>query len=293
MVQRVRKAVLPVAGLGTRFLPATKVVPKEMIPVVDKPVVQYAIEEARAAGIDEFIFVSAEGKEAIAAHFSSHPVLEQSLDAKKKSAELKLVREATLPESAIKVVLQGEPLGLGHAVWCAKDLVGREPFAVILPDDMVLSQTACMKQLIDAHAQVGGHVVAVEDVPRDQTSRYGILDVASDDGKLAKARGLVEKPQPDKAPSTLAIIGRYILDHSVFDELDKHTRGAGNEIQLTDALMNTMPRTAFHGLRFEGKRYDCGTRVGFVEANVAFALANPELSSRLRPLLARLMDTKE
>ncbi|MGE3335458.1 MAG: UTP--glucose-1-phosphate uridylyltransferase [Rhodospirillaceae bacterium] len=291
MAQRVRKAVLPVAGLGTRFLPATKVIPKEMIPVVDKPVVQYAVEEARAAGIEEFIFVSAEGKEAIAAHFSAQAALEASLEAKNKTAELKLVRDAILSPGNMKVVLQGEPLGLGHAVWCAKDLVGREPFAVILPDDMVLSQTSCMKQLIDAHARVGGHVVAVEDVPRDQTSRYGILDVASDDGKLASARGLVEKPQPEKAPSTLAIIGRYVLDHSVFDELDKHTRGAGNEIQLTDALNKTISRTPFHGLRFEGKRYDCGTRVGFIEANVAFALANPELAPRLRPLLARLMNS--
>jgi UTP--glucose-1-phosphate uridylyltransferase len=289
MAQRVRKAVLPVAGLGTRFLPATKVIPKEMIPVVDKPVVQYAVEEALAAGIEEFIFVSAEGKESIAAHFSAHPVLETSLGSKKKDAELALVRGASLPPGALKIVIQHEPLGLGHAVWCAKELVGREPFAVILPDDMVLSRTSCMKQLIDAHAQVGGHVVAVEDVPREHTSRYGILDVASDDGRLAKARGLVEKPKPDQAPSTLAIIGRYVLDPSVFDELDKHTRGAGNEIQLTDGLNRTMPRVAFHGLRFEGKRYDCGTRVGFVEANVAFALANPELSSRLRPLLARLM----
>ncbi|MCA0201089.1 MAG: UTP--glucose-1-phosphate uridylyltransferase [Proteobacteria bacterium] len=291
MAQRVRKAVLPVAGLGTRFLPATKVIPKEMIPVVDKPVVQYAVEEARAAGIEEFIFVSAEGKDAIAAHFSAQAVLEASLEAKNKMAELKLVRDASLPSGHMKVVIQGEPLGLGHAVWCAKDLVGREPFAVILPDDMVLSQTACMKQLIDAHAKVGGHVVAVEDVPRDQTSRYGILDVASDDGRLAAARGLVEKPQPEKAPSTLAIIGRYVLDHSVFDELDKHTRGAGNEIQLTDALNKTISRTPFHGLRFEGKRYDCGTRVGFIEANVAFALANPELAPRLKPLLARLMNS--
>lgn len=289
MAQRVRKAVLPVAGLGTRFLPATKIVPKEMIPVVDKPVVQYAVEEALAAGIEEFIFVSAEGKEAIAAHFSAHPVLEKSLESKNKSAEVKLVRDASLATGAFKVVIQHEPLGLGHAVWCAKDLVGHEPFAVILPDDMVLSRTSCLKQLIDAHAAVGGHVVAVEDVPREQTSRYGILDVASDDGRLAKARGLVEKPQPGKAPSTLAIIGRYILDPSVFDELNKHTGGAGNEIQLTDALNATMPRTAFYGLRFEGTRYDCGTRVGFVEANVAFALANPELAPRLKPLLARLM----
>lgn len=289
MAQRVRKAVLPVAGLGTRFLPATKVIPKEMIPVVDKPVVQYAVEEARAAGIEEFIFVSADGKESLAAHFAANATLERLLEGKGKAAELQLVRNATLPPGALKVVKQSEPLGLGHAVWCAKELVGREPFAVMLPDDMVLSQTPCLKQLIDAHAKVGGHVVAVEDVPKNQTNRYGILDVAGEDGALANARGLVEKPHPDQAPSTLAIIGRYVLDPAVFDELDKHTRGAGNEIQLTDALNSTMSRVAFHGLRFEGKRYDCGTRVGFVEANVAFALADPEMSEHLRPLLSRLL----
>jgi UTP--glucose-1-phosphate uridylyltransferase len=292
MAQRVRKAVLPVAGLGTRFLPATKVIPKEMIPVIDKPVVQYAIEEARAAGIEEFIFVTAPGKESIAAHFSPHDVLERSLSEKGKTAELKLVRDASLPQGAFHSVIQENPLGLGHAVWCAWKLVGNEPFAVILPDDMVLSQTPCLKQLIEAHGKVGGHVVAVEDVPRDQTSRYGILDVLADDGRLAKAQGLVEKPQPDKAPSTLAIIGRYVLDPAVFTELDKHTRGAGNEIQLTDALNKTIAQVPFHGLRFEGRRYDCGTRVGFVEANVAFALAHPEMADRLRPLVQKLLDMK-
>jgi UTP--glucose-1-phosphate uridylyltransferase len=292
MAQRVRKAVLPVAGLGTRFLPATKVIPKEMIPVIDKPVVQYAVEEARAAGIEEFIFVTADGKEAIPTHFYPHPVLEQALEEKGKTAELKLVRDATLPPGAVHIVKQHDPLGLGHAVWCGWKLVGDEPFAVILPDDMVLSKTPCLKQLIDAHAQVGGHVVAVEDVPRDQTNRYGILDVLSDDGKLAKAKGLVEKPQPDKAPSTLAIIGRYVLDPVVFTELDKHTRGAGNEIQLTDALNKTIAQVPFHGLRFEGRRYDCGTRVGFVEANLAFGLAHPEMGARLRPLVQKLLDQK-
>ncbi len=292
MALRVRKAVLPVAGLGTRFLPATKVIPKEMLPVIDKPVVQYAIEEARAAGIEEFIFVTADGKESIANHFYPHPVLEQSLEEKGKLAELKLVRDATLPPGSVHMVKQHHPLGLGHAVWCAWQLVGNEPFAVILPDDMVLSKTPCLKQLIDAHAKVGGHVVAVEDVPRDQTNRYGILDVLSDDGKLAKAKGLVEKPQPDKAPSTLAIIGRYILDPVVFAELDKGTRGAGNEIQLTDGLNKTIGQVPFHGLRFEGRRYDCGTRVGFVEANVAFGLAHPEMADRLRPLLQKLLEMK-
>ncbi|MHB1204529.1 MAG: UTP--glucose-1-phosphate uridylyltransferase [Rhodospirillaceae bacterium] len=286
----VRKAVLPVAGLGTRFLPATKVIPKEMIPVIDKPVVQYAVEEARAAGIEEFIFVSAEGKEAIAEHFAPHLWLERNLKEKGKLAELELVRGCTLPENMVHTVMQGDPLGLGHAVWCAWPLVGDEPFAVILPDDMVLSKTPCLKQLIDAHAKVGGHVVAVEDVARDQTNRYGILDVLSEEGRLAKARGLVEKPKPEDAPSTLAIIGRYILDPVVFKELDKKTRGAGNEIQLTDALNRTISEVPFHGLRFEGRRYDCGTRVGFVEANVAFGLAHPDMVGRLLPLIKKLVE---
>ena len=293
MAKPVRKAVLPVAGLGTRFLPATKVIPKEMIPVIDKPVVQYAIEEARAAGIEEFIFVSAEGKEAIAKHFSPQPWLERNLASKGKTEELGLVTGCTLPEGKLHTVLQGDPLGLGHAVWCAWKLVGDEPFAVILPDDMVLSATPCLKQLIDAHAKVGGHVVAVENVARDQTNRYGILDVLSEEGRMAKARGLVEKPKPEDAPSTLAIIGRYVLDPIVFKELDKKTKGAGNEIQLTDALNRTISEVPFHGYRFEGRRYDCGTRVGFVEANVAFGLAHPEMVGRLLPLIEKLVqDTK-
>jgi UTP--glucose-1-phosphate uridylyltransferase len=292
MVQRVRKAVLPVAGLGTRFLPATKVIPKEMITVVDKPVVQYAIEEARAAGIEEFIFVTADGKESIASHFSPHPILESSLEAKGKAKELKAVRDATIPSGHMHLVKQPNPLGLGHAVWCAWQLVGDEPFAVILPDDMVLSKTPCMKQLIEAHAQVGGHVVAVEDVPRMHTNRYGILDVLSEEGKLAKAKGLVEKPAPENAPSTLAIIGRYVLDPAVFTELDKHTKGAGNEIQLTDALNKTINAVPFHGLRFEGRRYDCGTHLGFVEANLAFGLAHPEMVADLRKVAQNLLDMK-
>lgn len=289
MAKPVRKAVLPVAGLGTRFLPATKVIPKEMIPVIDRPVVQYAVEEARAAGIEEFIFVSAEGKESIQQHFSAQPWLEKNLEAKGKTAELALVRGCTLPPAKIHTVIQGDPLGLGHAVWCAWKLVGDEPFAVILPDDMVLSDKPCLGQLIEAHAKVGGHVVAVEDVARDQTNRYGILDVLSEDGRIAKAKGLVEKPKPEEAPSTLAIIGRYILDPAVFRELDKKTKGAGNEIQLTDALNRTISEVPFHGYRFEGRRYDCGTRVGFVEANVAFGLAHPEMVGRLLPLIEKLV----
>ncbi len=290
MAQPVRKAVFPVAGLGTRFLPATKIIPKEMIPVVDKPVIQYAVEEALAAGIEHFIFVTSDGKESIAAHFAEHAELEKTLKARGKATELSLVQAATLPSGSVHTVLQPEPLGLGHAVWCAREFVGDEPFAVLLPDDMVLSKTPCLKQLIDAHADVGGHVVAVEDVPSEKTNRYGILDVLSETGRLAKAKGLVEKPAPDVAPSTLAIIGRYVLDASVFRALDNHTRGAGGEIQLTDALNSTLADQSFHGLRFEGARYDCGNQVGFVEANVAFALSNPEMSEKLKPLLRALLN---
>ena len=290
MAQPVRKAVFPVAGLGTRFLPATKVIPKEMIPVVDKPVIQYAVEEARAAGIERFIFVTTDGKESITAHFQQHAELEKMLEARGKATELSLVRRTALPAGAIHTVNQTEPLGLGHAVWCARDLVDDEPFAVLLPDDMVLSKTPCLKQLIDVHAEVGGHVVAVENVPQDKTNRYGILDVSQEEGPLAKAKGLVEKPPPERSPSTLAIIGRYVLDAAVFKALHKHTRGAGGEIQLTDALNSTLQDLPFHGLRFEGARYDCGTQVGFVEANVAFALANTETAGRLKPLLRNLLD---
>ncbi|MCB2108648.1 MAG: UTP--glucose-1-phosphate uridylyltransferase [Rhodobacteraceae bacterium] len=289
MSARVRTAVFPVAGLGTRFLPATKVIPKEMIPVIDRPVVQYAVEEARAAGIERFVFVTADGKEAIANHFSHHPVLESLLAEKNKTAELKLVTDTTLPSGALQIVKQHEPLGLGHAVWCAWKIVGDEPFAVILPDDMVLSDTPCLKQLIDAHAKVGGHVVAVENVPREATNRYGILDIDTEQGRLSKAKGLVEKPAPDQAPSTLAIIGRYVLDPIVFKELDKRTTGAGGEIQLTDALNRSLASVPFHGYRFEGKRYDCGSRVGFLEANIAFGLADASMKARLLPIIDRLV----
>ncbi|MBD24046.1 MAG: UTP--glucose-1-phosphate uridylyltransferase [Candidatus Marinimicrobia bacterium] len=292
MAQPVRKAVFPVAGRGTRFLPATKVIPKEMIPIVDKPVIQYAVEEARAAGIEHFIFVISNGKEAIASHFEEHTELEQTLEALGKTAEVSLVRDVTLPHGSLNSVKQEEPLGLGHAVWCARDLVGNQPFAVILPDDMVLSKTPCLKQILDIYADVGGHVVAVEDVSRDKTNKYGILDVTKDMGNLVRARGLVEKPLPENAPSTLAIIGRYVLDPMVFEVLGNHKRGTGDEIQLTDALNSMIQKLPLHGLRFEGLRYDCGSQIGFVEANVAFALAHTEISESIKPLLRKLLNHK-
>lgn len=288
MVQRVRKCVFPVGGMGTRFLPATKAMPKEMLPVVDKPLIQYAVEEAQAAGIQHFIFVTGRGKTALEDHFDHAPDLERTLREREKFAELDLVRSWMPKSGQVSYTRQQEPLGLGHAVWCARDLVDNEPFAVILPDDLVQADTPCLKQLVDAHTDVGGHVVAVEDVPREHTRRYGILDVESDDGRLARARGLVEKPEPAKAPSTLSIIGRYILHPSVFEHLDKQIKGAGNEIQLTDAIARTIGSVPFHGLRYKGRRFDCGDKVGWLQANVAYALNRPDMREQVAAFLEQL-----
>lgn len=286
MARRVRKAVFPVGGMGTRFLPATKALPKEMLPVVDKPLIQYAVEEAQAAGIEHFIFVTGRGKNAIEDHFDHAPDLERTLKERNKQAELEAVTSWMPKSGQVSYTRQTEPLGLGHAVWCARDLVEDEPFAVILPDDLVMARTPCLKQMVAAHTEVGGNVVAVMDVPREHTKRYGILDVETDNGRLAKARGLVEKPEPDVAPSTLSIIGRYILHPSVFEFLDKQQRGTGNEIQLTDAMAQTIGMVPFHGLRFEGQRFDCGDKVGFLHANVCFGLQRPDIGPQLRELLA-------
>ena len=280
-----RKAVLPVAGLGTRFLPATKAMPKEMLPVVDKPLIQYAVEEAIEAGIEHFIFVTGRGKAALEDHFDHAPDLERTLRERGKTMELAAVTSWMPKSGQVSYTRQQEPLGLGHAVWCARDLVDNEPFAVILPDDLILARIACLKQLVDAHTEVGGHVVAVADVPREHTKRYGILDVSHDDGRLARAKGLVEKPEPENAPSTLSIIGRYILHPRVFEFLDKQMRGAGNEIQLTDAIAKTIESVPFHGLRFDGRRFDCGDKVGWLHANLSFAMARPEMRTQVEDLL--------
>lgn len=289
MGHRVRKAVFPVGGLGTRFLPATKVMPKEMLTVVDKPLIQYAVEEAAAAGCEHFVFVTARGKGALEDHFDAAPELERQLEEKHKDEALDAVRNYLPKTGQISYIRQTDPLGLGHAVWCARHIVGNEPFAVLLPDDLILADIPCLKQMADVYEATGGHLVASEDVPREHTQRYGILDVETDDGTLAKAKGLVEKPKPAEAPSTLSIIGRYILDPVVFTPLDKGVRGAGNEIQLTDAMAATMSVVPFHGLRFAGKRYDCGDKVGFVEANVAFALNRPEMEAHVRAALKTLL----
>jgi len=276
-----------VGGLGTRFLPATKAMPKEMLPVVDKPLIQYAFEEAAAAGIEDFIFVTGRAKQAIEDHFDISVELEQTLAARgaeDRLAEIKALRPGA---GRIAYTRQGEPLGLGHAVWCARELVGDEPFAVLLADDLVLARKPCLRQLLDVHEETGGNVVAVMDVPRAHTSRYGILDIASDDGRLASVRGLVEKPKPEVAPSTLSIIGRYILLPEVFDHLGRAQAGAGGEIQLTDAMARMIGGAPFHGLRFEGRRFDCGDKLGFFEANVAFALERGDLAEGVQRILAQ------
>ncbi|MFQ6016599.1 MAG: UTP--glucose-1-phosphate uridylyltransferase GalU [Kiloniellaceae bacterium] len=287
MQQPLRKAIFPVGGLGTRFLPATKAMPKEMLPVVDKPLVQYAVEEARAAGIEEFIFVTGRGKSAIEDHFDQSYELRDVLTARGKVAELRLAGDMLLEPGQAVYIRQQEPLGLGHAVWCARRAVGDEPVAVLLADDLVLSEVPCLRQMVEAYHEVGGNLVAVMDVPRAQTKRYGVLDVARDDGRLAAARGLIEKPEPADAPSTLSIIGRYILQPEVFAELERREKGAGGEIQLTDAMARTIGKVALHGLRFEGTRFDCGGKAGFLEANIAYALRREDLGAETAEILRR------
>lgn len=289
MKKPVRKVIFPVAGLGTRFLPATKALPKEMLPVVDRPIIHYAFEEAKASGIEQFIFVTGRNKTAIDNHFDHAYELQSTLEAKDKQKELQLVT-GWLPEPGqVFFTRQQAANGLGHAVWCARHLIGDEPFAVILPDDMILAKDKpCLKQMIEAYNEVGGNIVATNEVARELTSQYGVIDPESHNGNLVKARSVVEKPSPDKAPSNMAIIGRYILQPEIFDILENQDRGAGGEIQLTDAI-NTMAQnnTPTHGIVFDGTRYDCGNRLGFVEANIAFALERPDMHDRVQAMLRK------
>lgn len=287
--RRVRKAVFPVAGLGTRFLPATKAMPKEMLTLVDRPLIQHAVDEARAAGIEQFIFVTSRGKGALEDHFDSNNDLKRTLEKRGKTDALKLLETTEIDSGQLLFTRQREPLGLGHAVWCARHLVNDEPFAVLLADDVVLAQKPCLKQMIEAYDETGGNFVAVVDVPREQTNRYGILDIDQDKGKLVSIKGLVEKPDPKVAPSTLSIIGRYILQPEIFKELDAKFTGAGGEIQLTDSMAKLIGKQPFHGLRYEGKRYDCGDKVGFIEANVAFALAHADMGGKVRDTVKKLV----
>ena len=287
MTKKLRKAVLPVAGLGTRFLPATKAMAKEMLPVVDKPLIQYAIDEARAAGIEQFCMVTGRGKTALIDHFDVAYELEDTLRERGKTDQLALLDKMRLPPGAIATVRQQVPLGLGHAIWCARAFIGDDPFAILLPDDLVLAETPCLKQLADAYEQTGGNVIAVEEVPRDQTNRYGIVAPGAEHGRLVEVRGLVEKPKPAEAPSNLSVIGRYVLLPEVIRHLDRMERGAGGEVQLTDGMARMIGDKPFHGLRYEGQRFDCGDKVGFIEAQIAFALARPDLAGSVRAFMGR------
>lgn len=290
MSNRVRKAIFPVGGMGTRFLPATKAMPKEMLPVVDRPLIQYAVDEARAAGIEQFIFVTGRGKSAIEDHFDRSIELEASLAERGKSAELADLNASMLEPGNIAYVRQQEPLGLGHAVWCARHLVGDEPFAVLLADDLIQAQTPCLRQMADVYEETGGNVIAAMEVPDEHTSRYGIIDSGGAAGRVQPVTGLVEKPAQGTAPSNLAVIGRYILMPEVFVELERKETGAGGEIQLTDAMARLIGHQPFHGLAFEGRRFDCGDKLGFLEANVEFALARDDLGPGAREMVGRIGD---
>ena len=275
----VRKAIFPVGGLGTRFLPATKALPKEMLPVVGKPLIQYAVEEAIEAGIEEFVFVTGRNKSAIEDHFDHSYELEATLAAKGKQDALATVQAMLRDPGSVTYVRQQEPAGLGHAVWCARHLVQDEPVAVLLADDLILGKS-CLKEMVESYE--GGNMVAVMDVPRDQTGSYGIITPGKDNGGRVEVTGLVEKPQPDVAPSTIAVVGRYIIEPAVFTTLAQQERGAGNEIQLTDALAKQIGTAPFTGVRFSGERFDCGSKIGFLQANIAFGLESEDISFDLQ-----------
>lgn len=284
-IKKVTKAVFPVAGMGTRFLPATKSVPKEILSLVDRPLVQYAIDEAREAGIEEFIFVTSRGKSALEDYFDVSPTLEASLKASGKDDLLKILNNTNMDDGKIAYVRQHRALGLGHAVWCARRLIGDEPFAVMLPDDVITGDTPCLKQMVEAYEQTGGNIVAAMEVPTEATKSYGILDVSEDMGNMVRVKGMVEKPKSNP-PSNLAVIGRYILTPSVLDTLDMKETGAGGEIQLTDAIAKEITTSNnVYGFRFRGQRYDCGSKAGFLQATVAFGLARDDLKDEFGQFL--------
>lgn len=294
MRNKVTKAVFPVAGMGTRFLPATKSVPKEILTLVDRPLIQYAIDEAREAGITEFIFVTSRGKSALEDYFDRAPELESSLKAKNKKDLLEILNATNMDSGAIAYVRQNQALGLGHAVWCARNLIGDEPFAVLLPDDVIAADKPCLKQMVEAYAETGGNMVAAMEVPAEKTSSYGVLDVPAGVSSVLPVRGMVEKPAPGTAPSNLAVIGRYILSPEVLKNLDSATTGAGGEIQLTDAIAKQIDqRNNVFGFRFQGQRFDCGSKAGFLQATVAFGLAREDLRDELSDYLYDLMAMRQ
>ncbi|NOC82910.1 UTP--glucose-1-phosphate uridylyltransferase GalU [Ruegeria sp. HKCCD6428] len=292
MTRKVTKAVFPVAGMGTRFLPATKSVPKEIMTLVDRPLVQYAIDEARAAGIKEFIFVTSRGKSALEDYFDHNLVLEQELRAKGKNKLLDVLNKTNMESGAIAYIRQHKALGLGHAVWCGRRLIGDEPFAVMLPDDVIAADKPCLQQMIEAYEETGGNMVAAMEVPREKTSSYGVLDVGDNIGSVVPTRGMVEKPDPSEAPSNLAVIGRYVLRPSVLNNLNAKKTGSGGEIQLTDAIAQDIAAgVPAYGYKFDGQRFDCGSKSGFLQATVAFALAREDLRDDLSQYLNDIVAT--
>lgn len=292
-IKPVKKAVFPVAGLGTRLLPATKAIPKEMLTIVDRPLIQMAVEEAREAGIEEFIFVLSSGKEALIQHFTESEELMRVLTDRKKTEQIEKINRVTLPAGSLKTAQQEQALGLGHAVWCARDLVADEPFAVLLPDDTVRNPVGCLAQMMQAYNKHGGNVIATCAVPKEETSRYGILSLGEKSGDVLSITGLVEKPAPENAPSNMAIFGRYILQPEIFTHLSKGKRGAGGEIQLTDGMADLLAEQAFYGFEFKGERLDCGNETGFIKAQIAYALDNPGLAKEIISYMKEKLESQK
>jgi len=286
-IKPVRKAVFPVAGLGTRFLPATKAIPKEMLPIVDRPLIQYAVDEAREAGIEQLIFVTGRGKTAIVEHFDTAFELEATMEGRGKS--LDVLEPTRIKPGNLVTVRQQVPMGLGHAIWCARAVIGNEPFAILLPDELMIGKKGCMKQMVEAYHKTGGNLISVLEVPREEVSSYGVIAPGKSEGDLTEVTGLVEKPKVEAAPSNLIISGRYILQPEVMTVLETQGKGAGGEIQLTDAMAQMIGHQPFHAVTFEGKRYDCGSKVGFVEATLALALQREDMGAEVREMARRLL----
>jgi UTP--glucose-1-phosphate uridylyltransferase len=279
--------VFPVAGLGTRFLPATKAIPKEMLPIIDRPLIQYAVDEAREAGIEQMIFVTGRGKTAIVEHFDHAFELEATMRERDKALEV--LEPTWIHPGNLVAVRQQVPMGLGHAIWCARAIVGEEPFAIFLPDELMIGAPGCMKQMMEAYDEIGGNLISVLEVPRDEVSAYGVIDPGHRQGALTEVKGLVEKPSVEAAPSNLIISGRYILQPQVMRTLEKQEKGAGGEIQLTDAMARMIGEQPFHAVTFNGRRYDCGSKLGFVEATLALALERPDMAEATRAMVKRLL----
>jgi UTP--glucose-1-phosphate uridylyltransferase len=283
----IRKAVFPVAGLGTRFLPATKAIPKEMLPIIDRPLIQYAVDEAREAGIEQMVFITGRGKTALIDHFDMAFELETTM--RDRAKDMEALEPTRLLPGNLATVRQQVPLGLGHAIWCARGIVGDEPFAILLPDELMIGRPGCMKQMVEAYDEVGGNLVSVLEVPHEEVSSYGVITPGERRGALTEVRGLVEKPRAEEAPSNLIVSGRYILQPEVMRVLDGQAAGAGGEIQLTDAMARMIGAQPFHAVTFAGKRYDCGSKAGFVEATLAMALERDDLRDEVRAIARRLL----